>query len=111
MYRGTTPTLPIRIAGVDLTQAKLFLTIQDGKVESKQITLETPTDFTVTYDSEKNVTEGDVTLTQEQTMMLNEGSCKAQIRFVFADGQAGTTLIRSLSVNDVLLKDVISYDG
>ena len=109
MYRGTTPTLPIRIAGVDLTQAKLFLTIQDGKVESKQITLETPTAFTVTYDSEKNVTEGDVTLTQEQTMMLNEGSCKAQIRFVFADGQAGTTQTRTLSVNDVLLKELISY--
>ena len=41
--------------------------------------------------------------------MLNEGSCKAQIRFVFADGQAGTTQTRTLSVNDVLLKELISY--
>jgi hypothetical protein len=28
---------------------------------------------------------------------------------VFADGQAGTTQIRTLSVNDVLLKELISY--
>lgn len=109
MYRGTTPTLPIRIPGADLTQARLFLTIQDGKDEKKQITLVSGEDFTVTYDSEKEATVGDVTLTQEQTLMLSEGSCKSQIRFTFADGSTGCTQIRSLSVNDVLLKDVISY--
>ena len=109
MYRGTTPTLPIRIPGSDLTQARLFLTIQDGKDERRQITLVSGEDFTVTYDSEKEATVGDVTLTQEQTLMLSEGSCKAQIRFTFADGSTGCTQIRSLSVNDVLLKDVISY--
>ena len=109
MYRGTTPTLPIRIPGSDLTQARLFLTIQDGKDEKKQITLVSGEDFTVTYDSEKEATVGDVTLTQEQTLMLSEGSCKSQIRFTFADGSTGCTQIRSLSVNDVLLKDVISY--
>ena len=53
MYRGTTPTLPIRIPGSDLTQARLFLTIQDGKDEKKQITLVSGEDFTVTYDSER----------------------------------------------------------
>ena len=109
MYRGTTPTLPIRIPGWDLTQARLFLTIQDGKDEKKQITLVSGEDFTVTYDSEKEATVGDVKLTQEQTLMLSEGSCKSQIRFTFADGSTGCTQIRSLSVNDVLLKDVISY--
>ena len=110
MYRGTTPTLPIRIPGSDLTQARLFLTIQDGKDEQKQITLRSGDDFNVTWDSEEKATVGDVTLTQEQTMMLSEGSCKAQIRFVFADGEAGTTQTRTLSVNDVLLKELISYD-
>lgn len=109
MYRGTTPTLPIRIPGADLTQARLFLTIQDGKDEKKQITLVSGEDFTVTYDSEKAATVGDVTLTQEQTLMLSEGSCKSQIRFTFADGSTGCSQVRSLSVNDVLLKGVISY--
>lgn len=110
MYRGTTPTLPIRIAGADLTQAKLFLTIQDGKDAGKQETLTTPEDFTVTYDAEAGATVGEVTLTQEQTLALSAGTCVAQIRFVFADGQAGCTLKRTLSVDDVLLKDVIGYD-
>ena len=41
--------------------------------------------------------------------MLSEGSCKSQIRFTFADGSTGCTQVRSLSVNDVLLKGVISY--
>ena len=109
MYRGTTPTLPIRIPGTDLTQARLFLTIQDGKDERRQITLVSGEDFTISWDDTEKQTVGDVTLTQEQTLMLSEGSCKAQIRFTFADGSTGCTQIRSLSVNDVLLKDVISY--
>jgi len=109
MYRGTTPTLPLRIPGADLTQARLFLTIQDGKDEKKQITLVSGEDFEVFYDSEEKATVGDITLTQEQTMMLSEGTCKAQVRFTFADGSTGTTQIRTLSVNDVLLKELISY--
>ena len=109
MYRGTTPTLPIRIPGTDLTQARLFLTIQDGKDERKQITLRSGEDFTVEWNDTANATDGQVKLTQEQTMMLTEGDCKCQIRFVFADGSAGATQIRSVGIADVLLKELISY--
>lgn len=109
MYRGTTPTLPIRIIGADLTEAKLFLTIEDCK-RSQQMTLTTPDDFEVTYNSETKNTEGEVTLTQEQTLALNAGSCQAQIRWVFPDGSAGTTVKRTLTVSDVILKDVIHYE-
>ena len=109
MYRGTTPTLPIRIPGHDLTQAKLFLTFQDGR-DSKTMTITTPDDFTVTYDAENQATVGNVTLTQEQTLMLNAGSCTAQIRFVFPDGSAGATVKRTITVSDVILKGVIEYD-
>ena len=109
MYRGTTPTLPIRIPGTDLTQARLFLTIQDGKDERRQITLVSGEDFTVSWDDTLKATVGDVKLTQEQTMMLTEGDCKCQIRFVFSDGSAGATQIRSVGIADVLLKELISY--
>lgn len=109
MYRGTTPTLPIRIPGYDLTEAKLFLTFQDGRA-SKTMTVTTPDDFTVSYDSEAKATVGEITLSQEQTLMLNAGSCTAQIRFVFPDGSAGATVKRSITVSDVILKDVISYE-
>lgn len=110
MYRGTTPTLPIRILGVDLTNAKLFFSIRDGR-KGQITTLTTPDDFTVTYDSENERTVGDVTLTQEQTLALSAGACEAQVRFVFPDGSAGATVIRQLGIQDVIMKDVIVYDG
>lgn len=109
MYRGTTPTLPIRIPGHNLTEAKLFLTFQDGR-ENRTMTMTTPEDFTVTYDAENQATVGNVTLTQEQTLMLNAGSCTAQIRFVFPDGSAGATVKRTITVSDVILKGVIEYE-
>lgn len=110
MYRGTTPTLPVQIRGVDLTDAKLFLSIRDGR-KGQTTTLTTPDDFTVSYDSEKEMTVGEIALTQEQTLALSAGACEAQIRFVFPDGQAGATVIRQLGIQDVILKGVISYDG
>ena len=107
MYRGTTPTLPIVIPKNDLTAAKLFLTFQSG-VLGKQITLTTPDDFTVELDGED--TKGNVSLTQEQTLDMIAGECTAQIRFVFPDGQAGVTKVRTITVNDILYEDVIEYD-
>lgn len=109
MYRGTTPTLPIRIHGIDLTQAKIFLSIW-GEEKESIFTLTTPEDFTVDYDRENDETSGEITLTQEQTLALSAGSCQAQIRFVFPDGRAGATPPREIGVKDVFLKDVIAYD-
>lgn len=106
MYRGTTPTLPISIIGADLTEAKLYLTIRGPKGE--ELTFHAPGDFTVEKDGEDTV--GELKLTQEQTMMLSAGSCRAQIRWVTADGAAGATEETILSVRDVILKGVIRYD-
>ena len=109
MYKGTTPTIPITIHGSDLTNAKVFLTFQWGQ-NGEQITLTTPNDFTLTYNSEDNQMEGNVPLTQVQTLMMDSGDCAAQVRFVFPDGSSGATKKSKLVVNDVLFKDVISYD-
>ena len=109
MYRGSTPTLPIRIPGKDLTEARLFLTIQDSKNGALHTFTSDDENFTVSFDGEDTV--GEVTLTQEQTLAINAGNAQAQIRFVFENGKAGVTVKRPLCVNDVLLKDVISYDG
>lgn len=110
MYRGTTPTLPIRIIGADIHLARVFLTIEDNRT-GQQITLKAPDDFTVSWDGVNNATIGDVTLTQEQTMSLKAGSCRAQVRWVFPDGSAGATKTRAITIEDVILKDVIVYDG
>lgn len=106
MYRGTTPTIPIRIKGVDLTEAKLFLTFESPG--GKQLTLQTPDNFTVELDGEDTV--GDVTLTQEQTLELSTASHSVQIRWIDEDGIAGATKVQQINVKDVLLKGVISYD-
>ena len=109
MYRGTTPVLPIEILGIDLTGARVFLTIADEK-NRNQFTLTAPDDFTVTYDSENEKTVGDVVLTQKQTLSIQAGNCTAQIRFIFPDGTADATNTVPLTVDDVLLKGVISYE-
>lgn len=106
MYRGTTPTIPIRIKGIDLTDAKLFLTFESPT--RKQLTLESPRDFEVELDGEDTV--GYVGLTQEQTLMLSASNHAVQIRWVESDGTAGATKTQQINVKDVLLKGVIHYD-
>lgn len=110
MIRGTTPTLPIRIIGTDIHLARVYLTFEDKRTGT-QMTLKTPDDFTVSFDDETGNTVGDVTLTQEQTMSLQAGSCRVQVRWVFPDGSAGATKQRPITVEDVILKDVITYES
>ncbi len=105
MYRGTTPVIPIRIKNVDLTEAKLFLTFCSKS--GKPLTLTTPNDFTVSLDGEDTV--GEVPLTQTQTFSLAAVTHSAQIRWVTSDGTAGATVIKPVTVNDVLYKEVIHY--
>lgn len=109
MFRGSTPTLPIEIEGVDLSQAKVFLTIKNPR-QGKEFTFTTPDDFTVQYDAENEKTTGEVTLTQEQTLAINAGTCEAQIRYIFPDGAAGVTTKTSITIQDVLLNGVINYE-
>lgn len=106
MYRGTTPTIPIKIKNVDLSEAKLFLTFESPA--RKQITLKCPGDFTVEFDGTDTV--GDVTLTQQQTLALSAQPHKVQIRWITAEEVAGATKEQTINVNDVLLKELIHYE-
>lgn len=109
MYRGTTPTLPIRIHGQDLTLAKIYLSVMDSR-KNLIFTLTTPGDFTVTYDSETKINSGNIRLTQEQTLALSAGHCEAQVKYIFPDGTTGATPMREVGVKDAILKEVITYD-
>jgi hypothetical protein len=106
MYQGTTPTIPIKFKGVDLTQAKIFLTIQDDRKKS-QMTFTSGDDFSVEFDGTDTV--GTIRLTQEQTLRMSPGNCEVQARFIFPDGSSGATGKTNIFVNPVLLKGVISY--
>ena len=106
MYQGTTPTIPITIKGVDLTLAKLFLTLEDD-MKTQKITFESGEDFTVTFDGTNTV--GTVRLTQEQTLAMSVGNGYAQIRYIFQDGTADATNKAKFHIDPVLLKGVIEY--
>ena len=107
MYQGTTPTIPITFKDVDLSSARIYITITDDK-SNEQLNFVSGTDFTVTYDGEHDTT-GSLKLTQEQTLKLYPGNAFIQARYIFPDGNAGATIKAKLSINPVLLKGVISY--
>ena len=108
MYQGTTPIIPLRFKGVDLTEAKIYLTLYDEK-KKENTTYESGTDFTVTFDGQDSV--GTISLTQEQTLAMSAGAHIAQARWIYPDGTSGATVKKKVYVNDVLLKGVISYDN
>ena len=102
MRRFTTPTVTANIAGIDLTGYKTYLTLKQGPV---LITLEnlpvTPTEDGCTLTG---------VLTQEQTAMFNASDrVQMQVRFINAAGVASATNIKAVTVNGVLLNEVINY--
>lgn len=107
MYQGTTPIIPLTFKGVDLSEAKIYLTMADGCKKTR--TFVSGEDFEVTFDGTD--TTGTIRLTQEQTLNMSAGAHTVQARWVFPDGSAGASKKTTAHVNEVLLKDVISYDG
>lgn len=106
MYEGTTPTIPLTFKGIDLREAKIYLTIENPR-EEQQYTFTSGTDFTVEYDGENST--GSITLTQQETLDLGPGDCYVQARYIFENGTSGATKKTKVFINPVLLKEVISY--
>lgn len=103
MYQGTTPTLVFMVPGVDLTEAKAWVTLVSGNKEWDF----TGDRVTVAYEDGQSLLT--IALTQEETFKLPVGSLKAQVRWVDADEQAWATEEASLQVSGVLMKKVIRY--
>lgn len=105
MIRGTTPDYLLTIAGYDLTDKTVYVTIkQDSAVITK-----TGEQLDVTADSEGTTIA--VTLTQRDTLQLHEGKAEVQVRFIDSDGVALATNRADLTVDKVLLERVIAYAG
>lgn len=107
MYQGTTPVIPVRFDGADLSLAKVYLSLYDEK-NKELYTFESGNDFTVEKDGDDSVTY--LHLTQEQTLALGVGTCTFQARWIFSDGSAGATQKARAYIQDVLQKGVISYE-
>lgn len=106
MYQGSTPTIPIKFKNIDLSNARIYLTIQDAR-NDETLTLVSGVDFNVIFDDTDTI--GDIYLTQEQTLNMNPGTCTVQAKWVFPDETTGVSKKSSLLVKDVINKDVISY--
>lgn len=104
MIRGTTPDYLLTVTGKDLTSDKVFVTI---KQNTGALITKTNDDLDIEY-SNSNTTIG-LTLTQEDTLGLKEGTADIQIRFIDSDGKAEATGIMPILVSRVLLERVISY--
>ena len=106
MYQGSTPSIPITFEGVNLEEARVFLTLYDEK--NKELhTFTSPEDFVISNSGQDSTTM--LSLTQEMTLGFGIGPVTIQGRWVFPDGVAGTTQKVSIQMQSALLKDVIHY--
>lgn len=105
--RGTTPTARLTAKNVNLTEKQLQITFQTG---DRKIIKETAGgDITVTYDSENAKSVIQVTLTQEETLLLKSGAGRCQIRWISELGQAGATKIASFTVDPILKDGILEW--
>lgn len=101
MYRGTTPTL----------QLKLKTVIDFGNIDQLYVTFSnTYTKLTLpigrcTMDNENKTIE--VTLTQEETLQFGASIVEVQVRIKLNDGKAYASSIANIEMNKILKDGVI----
>ena len=105
MRQGTTPTYTLTVAGYDLTDKTVYVTVRS---QGKRIT-KTNDDLSMAYGG--GATSIVFTLTQEETLSLSPGQAKVQVRFIDAEGVAKATDIKPITVERILQPGVITYDG
>ena len=97
----TTPQETIRVSGVDLTGANIYVTYSD-RARAKSITI---TNVTVTKDGDDSVLT--LSLTEEQTGMF-EANEKVSVQVNWkATGKRYATEIANVQWNENLIKEVL----
>lgn len=104
MYRGTTPTIIIRVTGEDFDGATMYVTLEQGNVELTK----TGEDVLVTATETGSTVS--IFLSQEETLAFSKGNARIQIRWIDSSGIAQASPIRSIEVDPILLEGVIEYD-
>lgn len=103
MYRGTTPTIIINVKGEAFEDSTIYVTIEQSPL---QIT-KTGDDVIVEPTSEGCRLL--ISLTQEETLKFVKGYAKLQIRWINTSGIAQASPIKTINVDPILLKGVITY--
>lgn len=100
MRRGTTPTLEIKVTGIEVSELEsIYITLSQYK---KQVTKETED---ITVDELNNSLY--VPLLQEDTLSLTRGYVYIQMRAVTKDGLAVASEIKMVPVEEILRGGVI----
>lgn len=100
MRRGTTPTLEIKVTGIEVTELEsIYITLSQYK---KQVTKSTED---ITVDEISNTLY--VPLYQEDTLSLARGYVYVQMRAMTKDGLAVASGIKMVPVEEILKGDVI----
>lgn len=107
MYQGTTPAITLNVKDHDMSGTTAFVSFKRGA----DILTKTHPDVTMVYDSEEMKTVIVCQLSQEETLNMRQGDAIVQIRFIDENGNAYATDKASLTVKDVIYKEIIAYGG
>lgn len=111
MRQGTTPIVTLDVAA-DFDNCNVYVTIdQDGEQITKASRQSSDIEISKHYDSSGNFDYSKVAvyLQQEETLKLEIGKARVQIRWVDFVGNAFATDIQSFKIDESLLEDVIEY--
>lgn len=98
MRRGTTPTLKIRITGVDLDELEnIYITIRQGNTEVTKTGHQLEVKDGIIY----------AAMTQEDTLKFHQSCVWIQMRATTKDGLAVASNIRMVEMKDILKDGVI----
>lgn len=101
MIRGTTPTLEIKITGIEVTELEnIYITL---KQYQKEVTRSTED---ITIDEMSNTLY--VPLSQEDTLTLSRGYVYVQMRAVTKDGLAVASDVKMTTMEEILKEGVIT---
>lgn len=101
MIRGTTPTLEIKLSGIDVAELeRIYVTLSQYQ---KQVTKQTE-DITVNEISNTLY----IPLSQEDTLTLSRGYVYVQMRAVTKDGLAVASDIVMKTMEEILKEGVIA---
>ena len=109
--RGTTPDYELIIEGYDLTGATVHVTFSEGRLRIDK----TGNDLNISVTTETRdgveVTISTITLslTQRETLYLQEGAASIQVKWINSDGKVLATEIAAANITRALLDKVVEY--
>lgn len=103
MYRGTTPTIIINVIGETFENSTIYVTIEQTPLQI------TKTGEDVIVEATEEGCRLMISLTQEETLQFVKGYAKLQIRWINSSGIAQASPIKTIDVDPILLKGVITY--